>query len=150
MSAAARGRFGWCFNLSVCVVTIIPCVVANGWRVWPLFAIWTLGCSARWYYGDRQVVTDCCILGVVYAWVTRRYLSEFVVKRWTEVHTSDEVAMCNDRACLNCPTTAHNWQEQDNYTSTPDRSQMDRPVSQIKDISLPNHAYPNFPYETCF
>ncbi|KAF1931176.1 uncharacterized protein M421DRAFT_341490 [Didymella exigua CBS 183.55] len=46
------------------------------------FATWALGAGFRRYYEDRQLTTDCCIFGVVAAWLSREQLADFLHKSW--------------------------------------------------------------------
>ncbi|KAL6707285.1 hypothetical protein ACN47E_004273 [Coniothyrium glycines] len=92
MSSAARCRVGWRSCVFVCAFVGLPCVVGDGWRTWPLLAIWTLGSCARLLSGDRQVVVDSCLFGVVYGWTARQTLGQAVVKNWSALVTAIQVA----------------------------------------------------------
>lgn len=95
MHSGGQSRFGWRSRFVSCVVEALPCVVcvvAGGWRTWPLLTIWTVGCSARALHGDRQLLTDCCLFGVVYAWLSRQELAELAVKRRNQLFVSIDIA----------------------------------------------------------
>jgi DUF1365 family protein len=79
----ASGPRGLGFFLARCAPVVLLCaVVGDGWRVWPLLAIWIVGYWVRWRHGDRQLTTDCAALAMLYAWFTREGLSELALKRW--------------------------------------------------------------------
>ena len=68
-----------------CAPVVLLCAVVDGWRLWPLLAIWIAGYGVRWRHGDRQLSTDCSALGVFYAWFSREHLLEFGLKRWKDI-----------------------------------------------------------------
>ena len=80
-SAHSRRDLG-AFALGCAPAMVLPCVVAGGWRIWPLLAIWIGGYGLRWRNGDRQLPTDCAILGVCYAWLERGELVGIASKSW--------------------------------------------------------------------
>jgi DUF1365 family protein len=52
--------------------------------VWPLLAIWVGGYAVRRHHEDRQLITDCAVLGVVHAWLAREKLIAIALKSWKE------------------------------------------------------------------
>ena len=61
---------------------LLPCAVADGWRVWPLLAIWIGGYAVRRRHEDRQLTTDCAVSGILYAWLARENLIATASKSW--------------------------------------------------------------------
>lgn len=86
MAIAMSGRSGAWALFARGVLALLPCVVSDGWRVWPI-AVWVVGCIVRLECGDSQVTTDCFIFGGLYVWLSRERLLETAVKRWNEVTT---------------------------------------------------------------
>jgi hypothetical protein len=82
MWTAARGRFGLLYPLFCCFFTLSPCFIVDGWQMSPLLAIWAFGAVARWFFHDRQIVTDSIVFAIVYAVLTRGELKDTIVGRW--------------------------------------------------------------------
>lgn len=80
----ARGRRGLGASLVECapLTLLLPCAVADGWRVWPLLAIWIGGYAVRRRHEDRQLTTDCAVSGILYAWLARENLIATASKSW--------------------------------------------------------------------
>jgi DUF1365 family protein len=78
------------FLVGCAPIVLLCAVVGDGWRVWPLVAIWILGYGmrwaswTRWRHEDRQLTTDCYALVMLYAWISRKDLLLFGLKRWKE------------------------------------------------------------------
>jgi len=81
MGIEPRGRFGLLSFLFCGVVALAPGVVVDGWRAAPLLAIWAAGAGLRWYHGDRQILTDCLVLGFWNAILARAELTDLVTRR---------------------------------------------------------------------
>jgi DUF1365 family protein len=63
-------------------VVVLSLVVPDGWRAWPLLAIWALGYSLRWHRDDDKLETDCGILALLFAWQVRQQLLERIMGVW--------------------------------------------------------------------
>ncbi|KAF2030223.1 hypothetical protein EK21DRAFT_65935 [Setomelanomma holmii] len=63
MRTTARGHSGRIASLVPCLLILLLCIVVHGWRASPLLAVWVAATITRWYFGDRQVLTDCIIFG---------------------------------------------------------------------------------------
>jgi hypothetical protein len=81
----ASGRHGQSSFFVLCAVgVLLPLVVADGWRVWPLLSIWIAGQGVRFYHDDRQLKTDYFTFGILYAWLARDELIHSAIKKWEE------------------------------------------------------------------
>ncbi|KAF2133849.1 hypothetical protein P153DRAFT_330411 [Dothidotthia symphoricarpi CBS 119687] len=71
-------------------LTIVLCFLDSGMDMWSFLATWTMGGGVRWYYGDRQLVTDCFVLGTISTWLVKEKLVEILLKGWKDL---DVIAM---------------------------------------------------------
>jgi hypothetical protein len=85
MSYAARGRYGLLFFSTSSLLSLAPCLVADGWGMSPLLVIWVAGACVRWYRGDSQIMTDCFVFGVLNAFSTRHELGIILSHRLKEL-----------------------------------------------------------------
>jgi DUF1365 family protein len=69
------------FLVGCAPVVLLCALVDDGWRVWPLLAIWIAGYGMRWWHEDRQLTTDCTALAIWYVWLAREELAE-LARRW--------------------------------------------------------------------
>jgi DUF1365 family protein len=82
----AGDRRGLGASLAECMplAFLLLCAVADGWRMWPLLMIWIGGYAVRQRHGDRQLTTDCAVLGVLYTWLAGEKLIATALKSWKE------------------------------------------------------------------
>jgi len=73
-------------SLFECAAVGLPLLFAalDGWQKVPMLAVWIGGCVYRRRSGDRGVLTDCAVLGVLYAWLAREKLVATVLKSWND------------------------------------------------------------------
>jgi hypothetical protein len=100
MWTAARGRFGLLYSFFCCFVALSPCFVAHGWRTLPMLGIWLSGAGARWYFDDRQVVTDTIVFGILIAIAVKEGLSDVVLKTWEELDVPVSARPWNLMTCV--------------------------------------------------
>jgi len=85
MRIASNGRdLG--VSLFECAAVGLPLLFAalDGWQKVLMLAVWIGGCVFRRRRGDRGVLTDCAVLGVLYAWLAREKLVATVLKSWND------------------------------------------------------------------